>query len=204
MGSHLDKYLVPRLGAGAVAAIDERIAQEVITHLSEVEYKWPNGASRKLSSKTIRNIVGVLKQILGRKVWRDWSDLAFPADAVKKEQRWCTETEMRQIVNAATGVWRVLFATLAGSGMRIGEASALSVEDLDLAGGRISPAQCSEREGRHTEDEEGSPCIQRGARDRRDADCPPRRANDGPRVSDTNWIAILQRQREAQAERDPQ
>jgi len=147
MGSHLDKYLIPRLGAVPVAAIDERLAQEVITHLSEVEYKWPNGVSRKLSSKTIRNIVGVLKQILGKKVWRDWSDLAFPADAMKKEQRWFTETEMRQIVNAASGVWRVLFATLAGSGMRIGEASGLYVEDLDLAGGRIK-VQRSVRNGK--------------------------------------------------------
>jgi len=44
---------------------------------------------------------------------------------------------MLQIVNAATGQWRVLFATLAGTGMRCGEAFGLHVEDVDLAGGRI-------------------------------------------------------------------
>jgi integrase len=136
MGSHLDKYLIPRLGAVPVAAIDDRLAQELITHLSGVEYKWPNGVTRKLSSKTIRNLVGVLKQILGEKVWRDWPSLIFPKDP-EKEQRFFTEEEMRQIVNSATGQWRVLFATLAGSGMRIGEAAGLFVEDLNLVDGTI-------------------------------------------------------------------
>jgi integrase len=136
MGSHLDKYLIPHFGASPVAAIDDRSTQEFIARLTKVEHKWPNGVSRKLSSKTIRNVVGVLKQILGEKVWRDWPDLTFPEDPVK-EQRWFTPDEMRQIVNASTGQWRVLFATLAGSGMRIGEASGLHVEDLNLKDGRI-------------------------------------------------------------------
>jgi integrase len=44
---------------------------------------------------------------------------------------------MRQIVDAATHQWKVLFATLAGTGMRCGEAFGLHVEDLDLTAGRI-------------------------------------------------------------------
>jgi hypothetical protein len=65
MGSHLDKYLLPRFGSLPITAIDERRVQEFIADLTRTEYKWPNGISRKISPKSISNIVGVLKQVLG-------------------------------------------------------------------------------------------------------------------------------------------
>jgi integrase len=135
MGSHLDKYLLPRFGSLPIAAIDERRVQEFIADLTRTEYKWPNGISRKLSPKSIRNIVGVLKQILGEKVWRDWR-LTLP-EIPETEQRYFSPDEMLQIVNAATGQWKVLFATLASTGLRCGEAFGLHVADLDLTTGRI-------------------------------------------------------------------
>jgi hypothetical protein len=100
MGSHLDKYLLPRLGTLPIAAIDERRVQEFITDLRNREHKWPNGVSRRLSPKTIRNIVGVLKMILGEKVWRDWN-LTMPKEEEVREQRWFTPSEMSQIIHAA-------------------------------------------------------------------------------------------------------
>ena len=135
MGSHMEKYLIPRFGSLPMAAIDGRRVQEFITDLSRTEYVCPNGVSRRLSPKTIRNIVGVLKMIMGEKVWRDW-DIRLPEIPVK-EQRCFSPDEMRSVVNAATGQWRVLFATLAGTGMRCGESFGLHVEDLDLKAGRI-------------------------------------------------------------------
>ena len=42
MGSHLDKYLIPQLGSSAIATIDERRTQELITALERMEYTWPN------------------------------------------------------------------------------------------------------------------------------------------------------------------
>jgi integrase len=54
-----------------------------------------------------------------------------------KEQRWFSPDEMRRIVDAAEGQWKVLFATLSGTGMRCGEAFGLHVDDLDLVTGRI-------------------------------------------------------------------
>jgi integrase len=135
MGSHLNKYLIPRFGSLPMTAIDGRRVQEVITDLTRTEYVWPNGVSRKLSPKTIRNIVGVLKLIMGQRVWRDWN-LRFP-EIPDKEQRCLSPDEMRQVVNAVTGQWKVLFATLAGTGMRCGEAFGLHVEDVDLKAGRI-------------------------------------------------------------------
>jgi integrase len=135
MGSHLDKYLLPRFGCLPITAIDERRAQEFIADLTRTEYKWPNGVSKRLSPKSIRNIVGVLKQILGEKVWREWR-LSFPELQIT-EQRCFSPDEMRHIVNYATGQWKVLFALLASTGLRCGEAFGLHVEDLDLKAGRI-------------------------------------------------------------------
>ena len=67
MGSHLEKYLLPRFGSLAVAAIDERRVQEFVADLTRMEYTWPNGVKNRLSPKSIRNIVGVLKQMLGKR-----------------------------------------------------------------------------------------------------------------------------------------
>jgi integrase len=135
-GSHIDKYLVPRFGSLPISAIDERRVQEFIADLTRTEYVWPNGVSRKLSPKSISNIVGVLKkQILGEKVWREWN-LSLPENPLK-EQRYFSPDEMLKIVNAATGQWKVLFATLASTGLRCGEAFGLHVDDFDLANGRI-------------------------------------------------------------------
>ena len=136
MGSHLDKYLIPRFGSLPIAAIDERRVQEFIADLTRMEYTWPNGVSKKLSPKTIRNIVGVLKQILGEKVWREWSlSLArgsLERAAMLQPELKCFRSSMPQ---QASG--RFLFATLASTGLRCGEAFGLHVEDLDLATGRI-------------------------------------------------------------------
>jgi integrase len=133
--SHLDKYLLPAFGSLPIAAIDEKRVQEFIANMTRVEYKWPNGVSKKLSPKTIRNVIGVLKLILGKRVWRDWN-LRLP-EIPDKEQRCFSPDEMRSIVDAEQGQWSVLFATLAGTGMRCGEAFGLHVDDLDLVTGRI-------------------------------------------------------------------
>lgn len=135
MASHLDKYLMPRFGSLTIDAINERQVQEFVADLTRTEYRWPNGVSKRISPKTIANIVGVLKQMIGPRVWRDWK-LSLPEDPIK-EQRYFTPSEMRMIVNAATGRWRVLFATLADTGIRAGEAFGLHVEDLDFTNGRI-------------------------------------------------------------------
>ena len=135
MGSHLDKYLIPNFGSLPMGAIDERRVQEFIANLSRTEYATSKGRQKKLSPKSIRNIVGVLKLVVGPKVWRDWN-LRLPEVPIK-EQRYFSPDEMRLIVDAATGQWKVLFATLAGTGMRCGEAFGLHIEDLDLVNQRI-------------------------------------------------------------------
>ena len=135
MGSHLDKYLLPRFGSLPMEMIDERRVQEFIADLTRMEHMWPSGVKRKLSPKTIVNIIGVLKLIVGEKVWRNWN-LRLP-EVPHKEQRCFSPGEMRQIIDATTGQWKVLFATLASLGARAGEVFGLYVEDLDLTAGRI-------------------------------------------------------------------
>ncbi len=135
MGKHLDKYLIPRFGSLPIAAVDERRVQEFIADLARMEYTWPDGVSKKLSPKSVRNIIGVLKQVLGEKVWRDWN-LSLP-EIPFKEQRCFSPDEMRLIIKAADGQWKALFATLASAGLRCGEAFGLHFEDLDLAAGKI-------------------------------------------------------------------
>ena len=125
MGSHVDKYLVPRFGELPVEMVEEKLVQEFIAQLNQT----------KFSPKSIRNVVGVLRLILGKKVWRDWN-LTLPEIPII-EQRYFTEEEMLRIVGKATGQWRVLFATLASTGLRAGEAFGLHVDDLDLTAGKI-------------------------------------------------------------------
>jgi integrase len=89
-----------------------------------------------LSRKTILNIVGVLKLVLGRKVWLAWElDLGRPK---RERQRYFTQEQLRQIIEVAPGDYRVLFALLAATGLRMGEAAGLHLDDLDLDNGVIS------------------------------------------------------------------
>jgi integrase len=125
MGQHIDKYLVPRFGTRAIDDVDERRVQEFVADLNRTT----------LAPKSIRNIVGVLKQILGKGRWRDWR-LVLP-EVPQKEQRFFTPEEMRLIINAAKGQWRVIFAMLACTGLRCGEVCGLHVEDLNLAACQI-------------------------------------------------------------------
>jgi len=54
-----------------------------------------------------------------------------------EEQRWFTQAEIRQIVDAATGQYKVLFHLAGYTGLRSGELVGLRVEDLKLEDGVI-------------------------------------------------------------------
>jgi integrase len=142
MGSHLDRYLLPRFGKLPVSVIDERLVQQFIAELCRTEYKTSAGITRVLSSSTIPNIITVLKLIVGKKSWRDWN-LRLP-EIPFNEQRYFSTDEMVQIISAAKGQnaaetlqWRTLFASLAATGLRCGEVFGLHVADLDLKNGKV-------------------------------------------------------------------
>jgi integrase len=140
MESQLTKHILPRLGPLPLDSVDEMAVQEFVADLKRATFqmKKPNGdfiKTYKLSRKTILNIVGVIKLVLGKKVWMTWElDLG---KLQRPKQRYYTEEQLKQIIDAAEGQCRVLFALLAGTGMRIGEAAGLHVDDLDLYNGVI-------------------------------------------------------------------
>jgi integrase len=140
MGSQIDRYLLPRFGALTRSAISEERVQEFIAILSKTYYtricKGGKQLKKLLSPKSVRNIVGLLTQILGKKHCSTW-ELRFP-EVPRTEQRYLTIVQMRQVVNFAEGLWKVLWATLAGTGMRISEAIGLHIEDVDLEAGSIT------------------------------------------------------------------
>jgi integrase len=124
MESHLEKHILPRFGELLVEQVTEKAVQEWVADLRRqtFEMKKPNGSvikTYKLSRKSMVNIVGVLKLVLGRRVWMSWEDLNL-GKPPRSKQRYFTEEQLKRIIEAAPGQYRVLFALLAGTGMRIG------------------------------------------------------------------------------------
>ena len=140
MEGQLKNYILPRFGNVAVDDVNETTVQEFVADLkrSTFERRRRDGTLLKtyrLSRKTILNVVGVLKLVLGKKAWMTWTfDLGKPQ---RPAQRYFTDVQMRAIIEAASGQYRTLFALLAGTGMRIGEAAGLHLDDVDFDGGVI-------------------------------------------------------------------
>lgn len=137
MESLLTKHILPQFGDVAVDSITQERVQEFVSLLKRTtfELRKRNGdliKTYKLSRKTILNIVGVVKLVLGKKVWGTWDKLDL-GKKVKPKQRYFKTDELQRIITAAEGQHRVLFALLAGTGIRIGEASGLHVEDVDFS-----------------------------------------------------------------------
>lgn len=120
MFNHLSKHITPVFGDLPLDQVTEVTVQEFITKLHR----------EGLAPKSIMNIVGVIKLIVGQKVWRDWT-LKMPANP-HREQPYFTQEQMNQIIGKAPEKYQALFSVLAGTGMRIGEAVGLHVEDVDL------------------------------------------------------------------------
>jgi integrase len=120
MLSHLEKHITPVFGHLPLDEVTETNVQEFITKLHK----------SGLAPKTVMNVVGVIKLIVGQRVWRDWS-LKLPANP-QQEQPYFTQEQMNKIIKAAPVRYQGLFSLLAGTGCRIGEAVGLHISDLDL------------------------------------------------------------------------
>jgi len=117
----IKKHLIPPFGDLPLDSVTEDRVKEWIA--DQVK-------QGKLAPKTIHNIWKVLRLILGKKHVVGW-DIKLPA-IPRKEQRWFTPEEAKQIVDAAEGQFKTLFALQFATGMRIGEICGLHVEDVDL------------------------------------------------------------------------
>lgn len=92
------------------------------------------------AKQTIKNVVNTLGLVLGRKfdIRDKIRSLKYLQPRKQREGLWFTGVQMAQVVQAATGRSKVLFAVAAGTGCRAGELFGLRVEDVDLNGGTLT------------------------------------------------------------------
>jgi integrase len=117
----LKKHLIPYFGQMPMDKISEGTVQE-----------WISGVKLqgKLQPKTIGNVWKVLKLIIGKPT-REWT-IRLP-EIPETEQRYFTPKEIQQLIDAAEGQYKALFALQFATGMRFGEIAGLHVEDLDFS-----------------------------------------------------------------------
>jgi integrase len=97
--------------------------------------------AKGLKPKTIHNVWKDFRAIVNwHRKQMDKPKVTWYPDLPKlpdEEQRWFTQSEIRQIVDAATGQYKVLFHLAGYTGLRSGELVGLWVEDLKLEHGVI-------------------------------------------------------------------
>lgn len=126
--------ITPRLGDLPVAEIDER---DVAAWVSWLEVQpSPIDPSRPLASKTVRNHHGFLSQVLAVAQAQGMRD-GNPARGLRITRRRrtgmviLTQSEFVTLLHFIPEPWKPLIMWLAGTGMRWGEATALTWGDLD-------------------------------------------------------------------------
>jgi integrase len=125
----VDKWLNPNLGDFPLSTINNLAVKGLVAKMDEAG----------LSAKTISNYVGLAKlvvasaidengeQLFPRKWNHDFIDM--PVVANQRQPTFNAET-MSAIVEKANGQEQVLYALLAGSGLRVGEALGLEIKHL--------------------------------------------------------------------------
>jgi integrase len=128
----LNAWLLPHLGDKLLADVSNKAVREIVEKMSAAE----------LSAKTIVNYVQVVKLVLasavddeGEQIYpRTWNHDFIQLPVVRKDKQHrptLTEAELRQILaNVRKRKYKLMFALLAGTGLRIGEALALRASDL--------------------------------------------------------------------------
>ncbi len=125
----LDKWLNPLLGEMPLSSVDNLAAKELVAKLSNAN----------LGAKSIQNYFQVLKMVVasavnnqGNQIYpRNWNPEYIDLPLVRNQQTPSfTGEEVSTIVATAESWHRVLYALLAGTGLRIGEALALEIPHL--------------------------------------------------------------------------
>lgn len=132
--------------------------------------KWVDSQRAQVSAKTIRNRHGLLFAAMAAQV--DKGNIASNPCAKTKigrtergEMTILSRDELAAVVDAIGQHWRPLVITLAGTGLRFGEATALQVRDIDLDAD--TPVLRVARSWKHTDGPErelGPPKSEKGRR----------------------------------------
>ncbi len=127
----LDKWILPNIGDKLLAEVSNGAMRELVEKM----------AAAGLSPKTIVNYALVVKLVVASAVDGD-GDQIYPrkwnhdfiglpiVEASKQRRPSVTQAEVEQILSGTSKRWAVLFALLAGTGLRIGEALGLKAVDL--------------------------------------------------------------------------
>ncbi len=138
--SSLNKWLIPNLGDLPLADVDNQAGKELVAKLY----------AANLAPKSIIEIVGVMKEVVasaidgdGRQMFpREWNHeyMDMPIlDENKQHRPTLTSQRVSEVVRQAKDRYRVLYALLAGTGLRIGEALAIKLEPYSEDHTTISP-----------------------------------------------------------------
>jgi integrase len=126
--SHLKVHILPELGGMKLDQIGRENQQIFATHLS-----------RKVSRKTVLNVLGTLSSILSKaKEWGyicegvEFGKLVLPEASIGFTARFFSADQARQIIEAAPEPFSTMFGVLAMTGIRAGELLGLQVDDLDF------------------------------------------------------------------------
>jgi len=132
--SHL-KYINGKIGQMQLADVNNRTMRGFV---AEMASETKDGNPR-FSAKSIENYLAVIKSVVASVL----NDKGEPVYSVKWNHNFMdlpvvedqnapsfTASEIETIISSANGQDKVLYALLAGSGLRIGEAFALQVEDV--------------------------------------------------------------------------
>jgi integrase len=138
--SSLKKWLITNLGDLPLAQVDNKAGKDLVAKLY----------AANLAPKSIIEIVGVMKEVVasaidgdGRQMFpREWNHeyMDVPIVDPKKQRRpTLTRQRLSEVIEQAKGRYRVLYALLAGTGLRIGEALAIRLDPYSEDHTTISP-----------------------------------------------------------------
>jgi integrase len=125
--SHLRAHIIPKLGSLPVSGLDVKTVQGFVADITEGR-----------SGKTVENILLTLSGILTHA--RKWhknvatfklSDLSMP-EKVKATPQFYQVAEIKRLIKEAPEPLKTILLVLAMTGMRINEALALCLDDLDF------------------------------------------------------------------------
>src|SRR5260370_29706753 len=128
--SHLRAHILTKLGSLTLTEINTKTVQAFVAYL----------ATGGRSKKTVENVLLTLSSILRKaKAWDyacgsfSLAEITMPREGVRKEQRSFTDEEVGKILAAAPEPFGTILALTSILGLRIGEALALRMNDIDFA-----------------------------------------------------------------------
>jgi integrase len=129
----IKKWLNPHLGQMPLSAVNNSVLRELVAVMVDA----------KLSAKSIHNYIQLVKMVVasavdeqGEELYpREWNHEFMDLPEVRNQRRpTFTSDVVTSLVANTEGQHHVLFALLAGTGLRIGEAAGLEVADISSDG----------------------------------------------------------------------